>query len=53
MLHMRPDGQYPELQVSEVNHDLARMQELGLNLEELLTFLHAYGHDLASLVYDS
>lgn len=53
MLHMRPEGQYPELQVSEVNHDLARMQELGIGLEELLGFLHSYGHDLASLVYDA
>ncbi|NIZ15229.1 DUF2199 domain-containing protein [Phaeobacter sp. HF9A] len=53
MLHMRPEGQYPELQVSEVNSDLARMQELGVGLEELLGFLYAYGHDLASLVYDA
>ncbi|TNJ42758.1 DUF2199 domain-containing protein [Phaeobacter sp. B1627] len=53
MLHMRPEGEYPELQVSEVNHDLARMQELGLDLDDLLGVLHAYGHDLASLVYDS
>lgn len=53
MLHPRPDGEYPELQVAEVNHDIAGMQNLGLGLEELLEILHAYGHDLASLVYDS
>lgn len=53
MLHARPDGEYPELQVAEVNHDLARMQNLGVDLDELLGMLQAYGHDLPSLVYDS
>ena len=53
MLHMRPEGQYPELQVSEPNHPLATLQHAGAQLEELFELLHTYGHDLASLVYDS
>ena len=50
---MRPEGEYPELQVSEPNHPLARLQQNGLQLEELLELLYAYGHDLPSLVYDA
>ncbi|NQX75908.1 MAG: DUF2199 domain-containing protein, partial [Epibacterium sp.] len=46
-------GEYPELQVAEVNHELARMQNIGVDLDELLGMLQAYGHDLPSLVYDS
>jgi len=53
MLHMRPEGQYPELQVSEPNNPLAPLQNQGAQLEELFELLHTYGHDLASLVYDS
>ncbi len=53
MLHMRPEGEYPELQVSEPNTQLARLQQNGLQLEEFLELLHAYGHDLPSLVYDA
>lgn len=53
MLHMRPEGEYPELQVSESNNALARLQQTGVQLEELLELLYAYGHDLPSLVYDS
>ncbi|KPD12516.1 DUF2199 domain-containing protein [Phaeobacter sp. 11ANDIMAR09] len=53
MLHMRPEGQYPELQVSEPNHSLATLQHTGAQLEDLFELLHSYGHDLASLVYDS
>ena len=53
MLHARPGGEYPELQVAEVNHELARMQNIGVDLDELLGMLQAYGHDLPSLVYDS
>ena len=53
MLHMRPEGEYPELQVSEPNHPLAGLQQNGLQLEELLELLYAYGHDLPSLVYDA
>jgi L-ribulose-5-phosphate 3-epimerase UlaE len=50
---MRPEGEYPELQVSESNNALARLQQTGVQLEELLELLYAYGHDLPSLVYDS
>ncbi|MGR3758830.1 DUF2199 domain-containing protein [Roseobacteraceae bacterium NS-SX3] len=53
MLHMRPAGQYPELQVSETSHPLAALQSQGAALEELLEMLYAYGHDLPSLVYDA
>lgn len=53
MLHMRPEGQYPDLQISEPNHPLTTLQTAGAQLEELLELLFAYGHDLASLVYDS
>jgi len=53
MLHMRPEGQYPELQISEPNHALSTLQHAGAQLEELFELLHTYGHDLASLVYDS
>lgn len=53
MLHMRPEGEYPELQVSEPSHLLARLQQEGLQLEEVLEMLHAYGHDIPSLIYDA
>lgn len=53
MLHMRPEGEYPELQVSETNHPLSLMQHNGATLEDILELLHAYGHDLPSLVYDA
>lgn len=53
MLHMRPEGQYPDLQVSEPNHPLATLQTVGAQMEDVLELLHAYGHDIGSLVYDS
>ncbi len=53
MLHPRPEGEYPELHVAEPLHALAIYQNLGASLEDLLQILSAYGHDLASLVFDS
>ncbi|WP_293573230.1 DUF2199 domain-containing protein [Phaeobacter sp.] len=53
MLHMRPEGQYPDLQISDPQNPLYNLQMIGANLEELLSLLFAYGHDLPSLVYDS
>ncbi|AUQ69958.1 hypothetical protein MACH17_25290 [Phaeobacter inhibens] len=53
MLHMRPEGQYPELQISEPDHPLYNLQMVGAQLEELLGLLYAYGHDLPSLIYDA
>lgn len=53
MLHMRPEGQYPDLQVSDPQHPLYNLQMVGAQLEELLSLLYAYGHDLPSLVYDA
>lgn len=53
MLHMQDGGEYPELKISEGSHPLHALQKHGAQLEELLELLHAYGHDLPSLVYDS
>lgn len=53
MLDMRSSGQYPELKISETSHPLYPLQRNGADLEELFELLHSYGHDLASLVYDS
>lgn len=53
MLDMRPLGQYPELKISEMNHPLYPLQKNGANLEDLFELLDTYGHDMASLVYDS
>lgn len=53
MLEMRPEGQYPELMVSETAHPLHALQKNGAELEELLELLYAYGHDLPSLVFDA
>jgi len=53
MLHMRPEGQYPELKISETGHPLYPLQKNGAQLEELFELLYSYGHDLASLVYDA
>ncbi|KAE9629715.1 DUF2199 domain-containing protein [Parasedimentitalea maritima] len=53
MLHMRPEGQYPELMISETGHPLYPLQKNGAQLEELFDLLYSYGHDMASLVYDA
>lgn len=53
MLHMRPDGQYPELQIADESNPLSLLQQNGAKLEDLLELLYAYGHDLASLIYDA
>lgn len=53
MLHMRPEGHYPELKISESSHPLHALQKNGAHLEELFDLLYSYGHDMASLVYDA
>lgn len=53
MLHMRPEGQYPELKIAETGHPLYPLQKNGAQLDELFELLYSYGHDLASLVYDA
>ncbi|NIZ59420.1 DUF2199 domain-containing protein [Sedimentitalea sp. CY04] len=53
MLDIRTPGQYPELQISDASHPLYTLQRNGAELEEMFELLHSYGHDLASLVYDS
>jgi len=53
MLNMRSPGQYPEMTISETSHPLYPLQKKGANLEELFELLYSYGHDMASLVYDS
>lgn len=49
----RVDGQYPELDVVEKTHSLYALQNRGLEFEDLLEMLYAYGHDLPSLLYDA
>lgn len=53
MLEMRDGGEYPELKISESSHPIYALQKHGAQMEELLDLLHAYGHDLPSLVYDA
>lgn len=53
MLEMKDGGEYPELHLSEAGHPVYPLQKHGAQLEELLDLLHAYGHDLPSLVYDA
>ncbi|MGR3615170.1 MAG: DUF2199 domain-containing protein [Paracoccaceae bacterium] len=52
-LHLQPGDQRPEVELTEKGHELRRMQETGLGLTDILGLLHAYGHDLASLLHDS
>ncbi len=49
----RPDGQYPDIEVMETEHPLYAAQARGLEFEELLEMIYAYGHDLPSLLYDA
>lgn len=49
----RSDGQYPDLDVMETSHSLYELQSRGMEFEELLEMLYAYGHDLPSLLYDA
>ncbi len=49
----RGDGQYPDLDVVETSHSLYTLQQRGLEFEDLLEMLYAYGHDLPSLLYDA
>ncbi|UWQ89943.1 DUF2199 domain-containing protein [Aliisedimentitalea scapharcae] len=53
VLHMQPDDQRPEVEITERGNELKMLQETGLDLMDLLQILHDYGHDLASLVHDS
>ena len=49
----RADGQYPDLDIVETAHPLYELQSRGLDFEEVLEMLYAYGHDLPSLLYDA
>ncbi|MBE1284811.1 MAG: DUF2199 domain-containing protein [Rhodobacteraceae bacterium] len=52
-LHMQPGDQRPEMELTEKGHELKLLQETGLDLTDLLGLLHAYGHDIGSLLHDA
>ncbi|WP_300550119.1 DUF2199 domain-containing protein [Roseovarius sp.] len=52
-LHMLPGDQRPELEVTDKSSPLRDLQKHGLTLVDILELLHAFGHDLPSLVHDA
>jgi hypothetical protein len=53
LLHLQPDGQRPEIEITDPDNPLMHLQQDGLFLDQVLSMLEAYGHDKASLLHDA
>lgn len=53
LLHLMPNFQRPELEITDPDSPLFHMQQEGLELADMVAMLEAYGHDKPSLLYDA
>ncbi|WP_425043763.1 DUF2199 domain-containing protein [Primorskyibacter sp. S87] len=53
LAHLAPGAERPEFQITEADHPLTDLQQDEMPIDSVFEWLHAFGHDVGSLIFDA